>query len=259
MRVKGFAIATTVAFMCIGILMNCSENTTEVLDESPPPRVPHMPYNESNPYDSTGIYHNIFVENASQYFDEGDTTEVTRFEAMMNAIDAQADSLGWSVPQTTAFKDEIGNMANNWGDSAWVYSYMANFDSELCTETELDYIHQINEAIVSADDSTELMNSLLSIESQIVTENWGANERAALYGISIAKHSAYYWTTVASLNGGCTSCDMFCADEDFAVFMALMYGSESCGDEETCRHQAADWSIFMMKVCVCFSSPLFTW
>ena len=62
---------------------------------------------------------------------------------------------------------------------------------------ELGYIHRVGALGSSCASAQAFEDSILAIETAICNDTWGSEENAAYLCISIAKHSFYFWSSLA--------------------------------------------------------------
>lgn len=89
--------------------------------------------------------------------------------------------------------------------------------------------------IANATDSSGLMNGLLTLETDLIAENWDDEEKIAREAISIAKHSMYHALHI-KLMGDCLGAEIHAGQVDYTAYLHARDESEEClSDEEAGR------------------------
>ena len=220
------ATFTVIIALCCG----CSEDNPSIVSVGGAPSRVAMPWNSSNPFDSVGIKHNQMLEFRVACLPV-DTSGDVRASAVARGIDALGDSLGWSSEECDTYINMVGQHFIADRDSAFLDQYICNYSALHCTQRERNYIHEIGTVIANATDSAGLMKELLSIEAEVLMENWGDEETIALEAISIAKHSMYH-ALHTKLMGDCLGAEIHAGQVDFAAYLHARDESEECLSEE---------------------------
>lgn len=147
------------------------------------------PFNNNNPFDSVGFYHNELIRYGLVGVDTNVDSTASLFWASMKNQMAMID--GVTVSHLQEWADTVSQHPNrDWRD------YLSSYSSADFTAREISYINRIGNLLQMDIDTTEGLDSLAQIEADIVMENWPAGdttEVAARICISVAKHSYYWW------------------------------------------------------------------
>ncbi|PLX31397.1 MAG: hypothetical protein C0600_05820 [Ignavibacteria bacterium] len=153
--------------------------------------------NSDNPHDSIGMYHNSALNFAFRK-SISDTGNQQNFQAsFIAALEDWKDSINlystdW-IPAISDAKDTVDNNLNrDWADYLENFSDVANY-----TAKELYYINRMGALGSNCSNAQEVEDSILAIETDICNDSFNTDERAAQVGISVMKHSFYYWSYLA--------------------------------------------------------------
>lgn len=208
---KGFSYLSNfkfkaLAFMSFSVLTLVSLSCQKKTSHSEPPISTYLNHpsisvfsNPSNPFDSVGIYHNVFLQqieilrslNESM---ESETLYDSLMNFQMNYFSHLPNQLSWEDAREhflLTFRD--GNEVFYTDMETMMYSW---HDRGFLTANELDYLNQaFNLDIEISQD--ELVSSLLDLEAEI-SANSGllqSEKNKLLIAMSTLRHSSNYWET----------------------------------------------------------------
>ena len=181
----GFLVSVSI------LLTSCDSKNTEILSPSNGMTFSFKkaPFNNNNPFDSVGFYHNEMIRYGLEGVDTNIDTTASLFWASMKTQMSMID--GVTESQLQEYADTVGQYPNrDWRD------YLSKYSSTEFTAREIHYINRIGDFLLMDIDTTEGLDSLGQIEADIIAESWPAGdttEVAARLCISVAKHSYYWW------------------------------------------------------------------
>jgi hypothetical protein len=178
--------------------LGCSDEPVIPNSGNPVSTFQPAPLNPNNPYDSVGYFHNAILMYALDPADL-DTADLADESTLLAA--ARNLVIGLQSVDVSAWDAGVDFIAQN-PNVDWA-QYAMTLGPPDFTAKEAYYINRIGYVLANISDSSEIKDSLIQIETDIVNDSWPVDlnvEAGARIAISVAKHSYHWWLWVLDGN-----------------------------------------------------------